>query len=110
MCSLIAAGFGAFRPRGAALAAATHMTAIKAMLDRHKISDPKLELGDLPRLVAGADVFSRQSDGTTIAAQYAKHGISLQCAHTDRMNGWAEVMQGLGEPDSGLAAGCVRPR
>ena len=44
-----------------------HAAAIKAMLARHKIGDRKLELGDLKRFVAGADVFSRQSDGTTIA-------------------------------------------
>lgn len=86
-----------------------HAAAIKAMLARHRIGDRKLELGDLKRFVAGADVFSRQSDGTTIAAQYAKHGISLRCANTDRVNGWAEVMQGLGEPNLGVAEGGVRP-
>src|SRR5205085_4305337 len=53
-----------------------HAMAIKAMLARHKIQDRKLEISDLKRFVAGADVFSRQSDGTTIAAQYAKHGIT----------------------------------
>jgi len=35
-----------------------------------------LEISDLKRFVAGADVFSKQSDGTTVAAQYAKLGIS----------------------------------
>ena len=35
-----------------------------------------LTLGDLRRFVAGADVFSRQSDGTTIAAQYAHLGLT----------------------------------
>jgi len=54
--------------------------------------------------VAGADVFSWQSDGTTIAGQYAKHGIALRCANTDRVNGWAEIMQGLGDVE-----GRVRP-
>ena len=86
-----------------------HAAGIRAMLARHKIGDRKLELGDLKRFVAGADVFSRQSDGTTIAAQYLKHGISLRCANTDRVNGWAEVMQGLGEPNLGVAEGGVRP-
>ena len=74
-----------------------HAAAIKAMLARHKLA-----VGDLKRFVAGADVFSRQSDGTTIAAQYAKHGISLRCANTDRVNGWAEVMQGLGDVEGGV--------
>ena len=59
-------------------------------------------MGDLKRFVAGADVFSRQSDGTTIAAQYAKHGIALRCANTDRINGWAEVLQRLGDADGGV--------
>ena len=72
-----------------------------------------MELSDLRRFVAGADVFSRQSDGTTIAQQYAKLGITLRQANMDRVNGWAEVMQGLGEPEAkpnlGLANGGVRP-
>ena len=67
------------------------------MLGRHKIGDRKLELSDLKRFVAGADVFCRQSDGTTIAAQYAKHGITLWCANTDRINGWAEILTRFGE-------------
>lgn len=86
-----------------------HAAGIKAMLARHvvpvdsgltRVESRKtrpLELADLKRFVAGADVFSRQSDGTTIAAQYAKHGISLRVANTDRVNGWAEVLQGFGE-------------
>ncbi len=74
-----------------------HATAIRLMLARHKIGERKLELADLKRLVAGADVFSRQSDGTTIAAQYAKHGITLRCANTDRINGWAEILTRFGE-------------
>ena len=73
------------------------------MLGRHKIGDRKLELGDLKRFVAGADVFSRQSDGTTIAAQYGRHGINLRCANTDRVNGWAEILTRFGEPGSGIS-------
>lgn len=79
-----------------------HAAAIKAMLGRHKIGDRALTLADLKRFVAGADVFSRQSDGTTIAAQYAKQGITLRPANTDRVNGWAEVMQGLGDIEGGV--------
>ena len=79
-----------------------HAAAIKAMVGRHKIGDRKLEIGDLKRIVAGADVFSRQSDGTTIAAQYAKHGINLRCANTDRVNGWAEIMSRFGDVDAGI--------
>ena len=79
-----------------------HAAAIKAMLARHRIGDRKLELGDLKRFVAGADVFSRQSDGTTIASQYAKNGINPRCANMDRVNGWAEIMQGLGDVEGGV--------
>lgn len=79
-----------------------HAGAIKAMLARHKMGDRKLEISDLRRFVAGADVFSRQSDGTTIAAQYARLGITLRCANTDRINGWAEVLQRFGDVDGGV--------
>jgi len=92
-----------------------HASAIKAMLARHRLiaergfrnaEQPRtrpLEIADLKRFVAGADVFSRQSDGTTIAAQYAKLGITLRCANTDRINGWAEVLHRLGDADGGIA-------
>jgi hypothetical protein len=61
-----------------------------------------LQLADLRRFVSGADVFSRQSDGLTVAAQYAKHGIRLTPANTDRVNGWAEILQRLGDVDAGI--------
>jgi hypothetical protein len=82
------------------------------MIGRRKIGDRSLELGDIKRIVAGADVFSRQSDGTTIAAQYAKHGITLRCANTDRINGWAEILTRFGEVSATPAimpADAVRP-
>jgi len=74
-----------------------HAGGIKAMLARHGV---KLE--DVRRFVAGADVFSRQSDGTTVAAQYARQGIRLSCANTDRINGWAEILQRLGDVDASI--------
>jgi len=80
-----------------------HAAAIKAMFARHKIGERPLEISDLKRFVAGADVFSRQSDGTTIAAQYGRQGIRLSCANTDRVNGWAEVLSRLGDPSAGIA-------
>jgi hypothetical protein len=114
-----------------------HAEAIKAMIGRHRMNmrvamrgQPRLSwrsseelqprplmLSDLQRIVAGTDVFSRQSDGSTIAAQYAKHGITLRPATTDRVNGWAEVMQGFGEvaappamlPTGDLHTAGVRP-
>jgi phage terminase large subunit len=74
-----------------------HAGAVKAMLGRHG-----LEVSQLRRFVAGADVFSRQADGTTIAQQYQREGIKLRPANMDRVNGWAEILQRLGEPGSGL--------
>src|SRR5438552_3970099 len=72
------------------------------MLDRHQLGNRGLEISDLTRFVAGADVFSKQSDGTTVAAQYAKLGFSLKVANMDRINGWAEILQRLGDSDAGL--------
>ena len=91
-----------------------HAEGIKAMLRRHQVSAERgfrsaelktrpLELSDLRRFVAGADVFSRQSDGTTVAGQYAKLDIRLTAANTDRINGWAEILHRLGDPDAGIA-------
>jgi phage terminase large subunit len=97
-----------------------HVEGIRAMLARHRVSEEcrvqsaecgmgerrssgewagsrPLELGDLSRFVAGADVFSRQGDGLTVAQQYARHGVFLRPASMDRLNGWAEVQQGLGD-------------
>ena len=79
-----------------------HAEAIKAMLGRHYCGFRELQLGDLQRFVAGADVFSRQSDGTTIAQQYEREGIRLRCANMDRVNGWATVLQGLGDIAAGI--------
>jgi len=84
-----------------------HAAGITAMLARHKVgagtNARPLALADLRRFVAGADVFSRQSDGTTVAAQYAKLGIRLTVANMDRVNGWAEILHRLGDTDAGIA-------
>ena len=91
-----------------------HAAAIKAMLARQRVANSRwgiansqaetrpLELADLKRFVAGADVFSRQSDGTTVAAQYGRHGITLRCANTDRLNGWAEILTRFGDVEGGI--------
>jgi len=79
-----------------------HAAAIKTMIGRHQFHGRKLELGDLPRFSAGADVFSRQCDGSTVAQQYERLGIRLKPANPDRLNGWAEIQQKFGEPEHGL--------
>ncbi len=84
-----------------------HAAGITAMLARHKVgvgtNARPLALVDLRRFVAGADVFSRQSDGTTVAAQYAKLGVRLTVANMDRVNGWAEILHRLGDVEAGIA-------
>jgi hypothetical protein len=74
-----------------------HASAIGALLARHGLGTESLA-----RLVAGADVFSRQSDGTTIAGQYRRLGIVLKPANMDRVNGWAEILHGLGDAAAGV--------
>ena len=82
-----------------------HAPAIAAMLARHSISGRRLEIGDLKRFVAGADVFSRQSDGSTVASQYGKLGVTLRPANMERVSGWAEILHRFGDPANG-----VKPR
>ena len=91
-----------------------HAVAIREMLRRHCVAvdgsslmvdgrkKRALELRDLRRVVAGADVFSRQSDGTTVAKQYTRLGINLRPANMDRINGWAEILSRLGDPTNGI--------
>jgi hypothetical protein len=93
-----------------------HVPGIVAMLGRHRINAERglrraeqvetrpLQLSDLKRFVAGADVFSKQSDGSTVASQYAKLGITLRPANTDRINGWAELLRRFGDPANGFPA------
>jgi len=104
----------------------SHSTAIQEMLARHQVragfgvkggiprlsmrtpQEPEtrpLVLSDLARFVAGADVFSRQSDGTTVAEQYRRAGIRLNPANMDRVNGWAEILSRLGDTEKN-----IRPR
>ncbi len=99
-----------------------HAVSIQSMLARHQLSgahvmrgQPRLswrtpiesyarplQLSDLRAFVAGADVFSRQSDGTTVADQYRKFGIRLTPANTDRVNGWATILERLGDAGAGI--------
>jgi hypothetical protein len=74
-----------------------HAEATKAMLQRHRVSLHGRYSVMLQRFVAGTDVFARQSNGLTIAKQYADLGINLRPANTDRINGWAEILKRLGD-------------
>ena len=69
---------------------------ILRMLARHNISIDQLEI-----FVAGRDVFAQKADanGLTVADQYEAHGIVLDAANDDRINGWAEVLKLFGDVD-----------
>jgi hypothetical protein len=72
-----------------------HVSGVRTVLGRYNVIIPELK-----RCVAGTDVFSRQSDGTTIAQQYGRAGLTLTAANTDRINGWAEIRNRLGNPEN----------
>jgi len=42
-------------------------------------------------------------NGSTFATQYARQGITLRLAKTDRVNGWADVLCRLGDLEAGIA-------
>lgn len=84
-----------------------HAQAIKALVGRHELRGGRscrrpLELRDVRHIVAGADLFSSQSDGRTIAQQYRDFGIGLRLANADRIHGWAEILKRLGDPNHGI--------
>jgi hypothetical protein len=56
----------------------------------------------LSRFSAGPDCFSTQYTGITIAKQYEQLGISLSRSKAERVQGWAEVLRRLGDPDRGV--------
>jgi len=71
-----------------------HAAGINAMLQRHGVT-----MGQLTTFVAGTDVFAKKDEGLTIADKYKAHGIDLKPANTDRINGAAEYLARLGNPD-----------
>jgi phage terminase large subunit len=92
-----------------------HVEAIRAMLGRHNVFESgggyasrlesrSLTLDDLDYFVAGTDVFSKQSNGRTVADEYKEHGIKFGQANTDRINGAANLLRLLGDPDAGQPA------
>lgn len=72
-----------------------HADAIKALCRRVGVPLPG-------QIVAGHDVFSNRGDsqGLTIAEQYAQHGITLERADIDRINGAAALMERLGNAEA----------
>lgn len=99
-----------------------HVQAIKDMCQRQRIvlgtTDPRL-LGEGTRMrarfdppdswclnyiFAGSDLFRKESDGGTVAAQFADLGLKLRPANTNRVQGWAAIQEHLGDPDAGIKA------
>ena len=73
--------------------------AIKATFDRSDV-----HYGRLERFVAGADVFAHRGNiETSIAQQYERHGLKLESANMDRINGAAQLLDLLGDVDAGQA-------
>ena len=58
----------------------------------------------LARFVAGADMFSNESSGASIAKQYRDLGLRLRPADMDRLSGWSAVSQRFGDPAAGIPA------
>lgn len=83
-----------------------HVEAVKAMLDRHQVwhggRGVGLTIKGLRSVVAGGDVFARESGGDSVAGQYGKLGLKLRAAATDRISGWAELLRGFGDPAAGI--------
>jgi hypothetical protein len=97
-----------------------HLQAIKEMLLRHQLlfgSPCSQIIGEsmkmrmrfdppsswhLSRIAVGGDLFARQYDGSTIAAQFRDLGAALHPANTNRVQGWAEILDALGDPASGI--------
>lgn len=81
-----------------------HAAAIKAMVGRiYREASGKrrpMEMHELYTFVAGADVFAKRESGTTIADQYEDLGVTLSRAKMDRVNGWAKVLELLGDVDA----------
>jgi len=97
-----------------------HAQAIKEMCQRHRlfVGNPHTSpVGEATRMrmqfdppyswrlrqiAAGGDLFSTQFNGSTIAAEFASLGVSIRPANTNRVQGWAEIQQRLGDPEAGF--------
>lgn len=73
----------------------SHADAIKAMVKR---SAARV----ISKRVAGADIFAKRGDEATIAEQYKKLNLDFEAAQMDRVNGAAEILKRLGDPEQGI--------
>lgn len=77
---------------------AWHAEQIKALLDRHD-----LKVSNLRQIVASPDAFDfvRDKGGLTVAQQYEAEGIKLKRANNARISGAGEVLNRLGDVETG---------
>lgn len=78
--------------------APVHAANIQELLRRHG-----LDTRSLRGFFAGADIFSTESDGSTVASRYGSLGIALKPANSSRRAGWAELLERFGDPGTGVA-------
>jgi phage terminase large subunit len=97
-----------------------HVQAIREMCQRNKlfVGNPERDpMGEgmkvrrrhdppyswrIRQISAGGDLFSKQYDGNTLAGQFASLGVTIRPANTNRVQGWADVQQRLGDPEAGI--------
>jgi phage terminase large subunit len=78
---------------------ARNVDGIKAMLARNGVAEHRVE-----KIAAGHDVFNKDREGSSIAEDYAKHGLRLVPADIDRVNGAAEILRRLGDAEEEIPA------
>ena len=82
-----------------------HAAAIRSKLARHGLRQDRAinphGRNDLEAILAGRDCFNRDRRGKSIADDYSALGLDFERADADRINGAAEVLRRLGNPDAG---------
>lgn len=80
-----------------------HAAAIRAMLARHGLRQDAeiVENGrnDLEAILAGWDCWNKDRRGVSTSDEYEKLGLRMERADVDRINGAAELLRRLGDPD-----------
>lgn len=74
-----------------------HAKSLDALAVRHALGKERIK-----GTYAGTDCFARKQNGGTIADDYKSHGWKLLPANVDRINGAAEILRRLGDPDAGI--------
>ena len=78
---------------------ATHAEHIKDLLKRARKHDGGMTVDDLEGIFTGSDTFAEESDGVSIAQKFEAAGVTLQSANMERVNGWGEITELLGDSE-----------